>query len=257
MRRLTSCRKSPWCVALATAGGRPAAGLAALPSSVHALGAAMPSQRCAARDGAGHDACAKPAGDLWRDGAHGAHLLHPGAGPAVPGAQGLHPVRCSRCRHDLCSQPCSPGPSCSCACKAALVCSLQGAASLCSGGSHRSAASPERDRSHRDRSRCCRAQILAKKVSARAFAEVPGKKGEKAGEVGIEGTTIQAPDAVRSRQGCPNTPEQALRALRLQTDPSASCAFAMTRASSPICRTLCLTVCLLHMCPWSTASTPC
>ena len=41
-----------------------------------------------------------------------------------------------------------------------------------------------------------RAQILAKKVSARAFAEAPGKGGDKAGEVGIEGTTIQAPDAV-------------------------------------------------------------
>ena len=42
-----------------------------------------------------------------------------------------------------------------------------------------------------------RAQILAKKVSARAFTEVPGKKGDKAGEVGIEGTTIQVADTVR------------------------------------------------------------
>lgn len=42
-----------------------------------------------------------------------------------------------------------------------------------------------------------RAQILAKKVSARAFTEVPGKKGDKEGEVGIEGTTIQSADSVR------------------------------------------------------------
>lgn len=42
----------------------------------------------------------------------------------------------------------------------------------------------------------CRAQILAKKVSARAFKVVPGKQGEAAGEVGIEGTTIEAPTEV-------------------------------------------------------------
>ena len=39
----------------------------------------------------------------------------------------------------------------------------------------------------------CRAHILAKKVSARAFKVVPGKTGEAAGEIGIEGTTIEAP----------------------------------------------------------------
>ena len=42
----------------------------------------------------------------------------------------------------------------------------------------------------------CRAQILAKKVSARAFKVVPGKQGEAAGEIGIEGTTIEAPTEV-------------------------------------------------------------
>lgn len=42
-----------------------------------------------------------------------------------------------------------------------------------------------------------RAQILAKKVSPRAFVEQPNKKGQATGEVGIEGTTIEAPDAVR------------------------------------------------------------
>lgn len=42
----------------------------------------------------------------------------------------------------------------------------------------------------------CRAQILAKKVSPRAFVDQSGKKGQNAGEVGIEGTTIQAADAV-------------------------------------------------------------
>ena len=42
----------------------------------------------------------------------------------------------------------------------------------------------------------CRAHILAKKVSPRAFVEQPNKKGQKEGEVGIEGTTIQAADAV-------------------------------------------------------------
>ena len=52
-----------------------------------------------------------------------------------------------------------------------------------------------------------RAQILAKKVSARAFTEVPGKKGDKEGEVGIEGTTIQSADSVRcvSSSGAPTT----------------------------------------------------
>ena len=44
--------------------------------------------------------------------------------------------------------------------------------------------------------RGCRAQILAKKVSARAFKVVPGKQGEAAGEIGIEGTTIEAPTEV-------------------------------------------------------------
>ncbi len=43
-----------------------------------------------------------------------------------------------------------------------------------------------------------RAHILAKKVSPRAFVEQPGKKGQATGEVGIEGTTIEAPDAVRA-----------------------------------------------------------
>ena len=47
-----------------------------------------------------------------------------------------------------------------------------------------------------------RAHILAKKVSPRAFVEQPGKKGQAAGEVGIEGTTIEAPDAVRCGHLC-------------------------------------------------------
>ena len=37
-----------------------------------------------------------------------------------------------------------------------------------------------------------RAQILLRKVSPRAFTPRPDKKGEAAGEVGIEGTTIEA-----------------------------------------------------------------
>lgn len=41
----------------------------------------------------------------------------------------------------------------------------------------------------------CRALILSKKISPRAFKEVV-KKGTEAGEVGIEGTTIQQPDQV-------------------------------------------------------------
>ena len=41
-----------------------------------------------------------------------------------------------------------------------------------------------------------RAQILIRKVSPRAFVERPEKKGQNAGEVGIEGTTIEAPDEV-------------------------------------------------------------
>ena len=47
-----------------------------------------------------------------------------------------------------------------------------------------------------------RAHILAKKVSPRAFVEQPGKKGQATGEVGIEGTTIEAPDAVRCGRFC-------------------------------------------------------
>lgn len=47
-----------------------------------------------------------------------------------------------------------------------------------------------------------RAHILAKKVSPRAFVEQPGKKGQATGEVGIEGTTIEAPDAVRCGRIC-------------------------------------------------------
>lgn len=34
-------------------------------------------------------------------------------------------------------------------------------------------------------------------VSARAFVERPDKKGQQAGEVGIEGTTIEEPERVR------------------------------------------------------------
>ena len=41
----------------------------------------------------------------------------------------------------------------------------------------------------------CRALILSKKISPRAFKET-AKKGTEAGEVGIEGTTIQKPDQV-------------------------------------------------------------
>lgn len=47
-----------------------------------------------------------------------------------------------------------------------------------------------------DRKDFVRAQILAKKISPRAFAEAP-KKEEKPGEKGIEGTTIEHPDEVR------------------------------------------------------------
>jgi 26S proteasome regulatory subunit N5 len=47
-----------------------------------------------------------------------------------------------------------------------------------------------------DRKDFVRAQILAKKVSPRAFVEQPGKKGVAAGEIGIEGTTIEHPDEV-------------------------------------------------------------
>jgi hypothetical protein len=47
-----------------------------------------------------------------------------------------------------------------------------------------------------DRQDYVRAQILIRKVSSRAFVERPDKKGENAGEVGIEGTTIEAPAEV-------------------------------------------------------------
>lgn len=51
-----------------------------------------------------------------------------------------------------------------------------------------------------------RAQILIRKVSARAFAERPDKKGQAAGEVGIEGTTIEEPDAVNFGAPPPHWP---------------------------------------------------
>lgn len=42
-------------------------------------------------------------------------------------------------------------------------------------------------------------------VSARAFAPRPDKKGQEAGEVGIEGTTIEEAEPVSSKQwtACP------------------------------------------------------
>ena len=43
-----------------------------------------------------------------------------------------------------------------------------------------------------------RAQILIRKVSPRAFVLRPDKKGQSTGEVGIEGTTIEAPAEVRA-----------------------------------------------------------
>ena len=46
-----------------------------------------------------------------------------------------------------------------------------------------------------------RAQILSKKISPRAFVE---RRGEGAGEIGIEGTAIEAPDEVFSRTGPPD-----------------------------------------------------
>ena len=62
----------------------------------------------------------------------------------------------------------------------------------------------------------CRAHILAKKVSPRAFAEQPGKQGQKEGEVGIEGTNIQAADIVSGP-----VPVHALEALAVlcQNEP--------------------------------------
>jgi hypothetical protein len=43
-----------------------------------------------------------------------------------------------------------------------------------------------------------RAHILSKKISSRAFVE---RKGEGQGDIGIEGSTIEAPDAVRGGGG--------------------------------------------------------
>lgn len=57
-----------------------------------------------------------------------------------------------------------------------------------------------------DRGDYVRAQILSKKVAPRAFSPPAGKKGETAGEVGIEGTIIEAP--------APGTPP--LDALKLK-----------------------------------------
>ena len=45
-----------------------------------------------------------------------------------------------------------------------------------------------------------RAQILSRKISPKAFQET-AKKGQEAGEVGIEGTTIEHPDEVSFQAG--------------------------------------------------------
>lgn len=50
-----------------------------------------------------------------------------------------------------------------------------------------------------DRKDFVRAQIMAKKVSPRAFAQQPKKEDQKPGEIGIEGTTIEHPDEVFCR----------------------------------------------------------
>lgn len=44
-----------------------------------------------------------------------------------------------------------------------------------------------------DRKDYIRAQILSRKVSPRAFVVAAGKKGESTGEIGIEGTAVEAP----------------------------------------------------------------
>jgi hypothetical protein len=46
-----------------------------------------------------------------------------------------------------------------------------------------------------------RAQILSRKISPRAFVE---KKGDSKGEIGIEGTAIEAPDEVCMWACCPD-----------------------------------------------------
>eukprot|EP00891_Asterochloris_glomerata_P006770 jgi/Astpho2/6770/e_gw1.00103.16.1_t len=61
-----------------------------------------------------------------------------------------------------------------------------------------------------DRGDYVRAMILAKKVSPRAFKVVPNKKGEAAGEIGIEGTTIEAPE-----EGTPTLEELKLQYYHL------------------------------------------
>lgn len=55
-----------------------------------------------------------------------------------------------------------------------------------------------------------RAQILIRKVSPRAFVPRPDKKGQNTGEVGIEGTTIEAP-----AEGTPSLEELKLLYYRL------------------------------------------
>lgn len=44
-----------------------------------------------------------------------------------------------------------------------------------------------------------RAQIISRKISPKAFVQ---RRGEGEGEIGIEGTAIEAPDDVRLSLGC-------------------------------------------------------
>jgi hypothetical protein len=66
-----------------------------------------------------------------------------------------------------------------------------------------------------DRKDFVRAQIMAKKVSPRAFAEQP-KKEEKPGDVGIEGTTIEQPDKVFCSHSLTSVVARTLSILSLQ-----------------------------------------
>lgn len=126
------------------------------------------------------------AGNLWCHGQDRENRFHIGASPALSGSQRLCPVSTAEptghpevANMLLCHQRHTSTAGCGFMDQhTAQACFVAVAACWCT----------------LIQCACgCRAQILAKKVSARAFKVVPGKQGETAGDIGIEGTAIEAP----------------------------------------------------------------
>ncbi len=81
-------------------------------------------------------------------------------------------------------------------------------------------------------------------MSARAFKVVPGKQGEAAGEIGIEGTTIEAPTEVPFLQCASfvqtlylSTSDVSLSMLRMPMAKAADCMKSVSSQRALLCLT--------------------